>query len=129
MSDPNDPSHVEIIDFGLACDISTAMGGYLPSRGTCGFVAPEVLAGNSNDLRADIYSAGVVLGMMLQKYLPTVNLRLLGGPLVRSDTTDGMIAKIDELLEAYKYEPESVGFVDCNTTFIPPLHIVDSGNL
>ncbi|KAJ2558414.1 hypothetical protein EV175_000798 [Coemansia sp. RSA 1933] len=129
MSDPNDPSHVEIIDFGLACDISTAVDGYLPSRGTCGFVAPEVLAGNSNDLRADIYSAGVVLGMMLQKYLPTVNLRLLGGPLVRSDTTDAMIVKLDELLEAYKYEPESVGFVDCNTTFIPPLHITDSGNV
>ncbi|KAJ2402432.1 hypothetical protein GGI23_000724 [Coemansia sp. RSA 2559] len=123
MSDPNDPSHVEVIDFGLACDISNADDGYLPSRGTCGFVAPEVLSGNSNDLRADIYSAGVVLGMMLQKYLPTVNLRLLGGPLVRSDTTDALISQIDELLEAYKYAPEAASFVDCNTTFTQPLSI------
>ncbi|KAJ2090896.1 hypothetical protein IW138_002299 [Coemansia sp. RSA 986] len=122
MSDPNDSSHIEVIDFGLACDISITDDGYLPSRGTCGFVAPEVLSGSSKDLRADIYSAGVVLGMMLQKYLPTVNLRLLGGPLVRSDTTDGVIAKVDELLEAYKYDPEPASFVDCNTTFTQPTH-------
>ncbi|KAJ2758020.1 hypothetical protein H4S06_002898, partial [Coemansia sp. BCRC 34490] len=125
MSDPNDPSHIEVIDFGLACDISTTDDGRLPSRGTCGFVAPEVLSGHSNDLRADIYSAGVVLGMMLQKYLPTVNLRLLGGPLVRSDTTDGIISTIDELLDAYKYTPEPASFVDCNTTFTHPQHNSD----
>ncbi|KAI9505548.1 hypothetical protein GGI25_000949 [Coemansia spiralis] len=120
MSDPNDTSHVEVIDFGLACDISTAKNGYLPSRGTCGFVAPEVLSGQSRDLRADIYSAGVVVGMMLQKYLPAVNLRLLGGPLVRSDTTDMIITQLDALLEAYKYEPEPVSFIYCNTTYVQP---------
>ncbi|KAI8321825.1 hypothetical protein GQ54DRAFT_311447 [Martensiomyces pterosporus] len=120
MSDPNDSSHVEIIDFGLACDITTAANGQLPSRGTCGFVAPEILSGGAKDLRADVYSAGVVLGMMLQNYLPTVSLRLLGGPLIRSDTTDMIIGQIDELLDAYKYTPEAADFVECNTMFVQP---------
>ncbi|KAJ2453076.1 RNA polymerase II transcription factor B subunit 4 [Coemansia sp. RSA 2336] len=120
MSEPNDPSHIEVIDFGLACDIAQTAGGKLPSRGTCGFVAPEILSGNANDLRADIYSAGVVLGMMLQRYLPTVNLRLLGGPLVRSDTTDVIVAQLDELLGAYQYRPGQVEFVERNTTYAAP---------
>ncbi|KAJ2666440.1 hypothetical protein IW148_000927 [Coemansia sp. RSA 1199] len=118
MSDATDPSHIQIIDFGLACDISETADGRLPSRGTCGFVAPEVLAGSASDLRADIYSAGVVLGMMLQRYLPTINLRLLGGPLVRSDTTDAIVAQLDELLEAYQYRPGQVEFVECDTKYV-----------
>ncbi|KAJ2354787.1 hypothetical protein GGF43_003063, partial [Coemansia sp. RSA 2618] len=118
MSDATDPSHIEVIDFGLACDISEAAGGQLPSRGTCGFVAPEILTGGAKDLRADIYSAGVVLGMMLQRYLPTINLRLLGGPLVRSDTTDAIVAQLDELLDAYQYRPGQVEFVECDTKYV-----------
>ncbi|KAJ2891503.1 hypothetical protein GGI21_005840, partial [Coemansia aciculifera] len=120
MADPDDPSRIEVIDFGLACDIADSEDGVLPSRGTCGFVAPEILAGNARDLRADIYSAGVVLGMMLQNYLPTVSLRLLGGPLIRSDTTDMIIAQIDELLDAYKYVPAQAEYVECNTTYVRP---------
>ncbi|KAJ1849121.1 hypothetical protein LPJ70_000652 [Coemansia sp. RSA 2708] len=120
VSDTNDRSHIEVIDFGLACDISEAPGGRLPSRGTCGFVAPEVLTGGAKDLRADVYSAGVVLGMMLQRYLPTINLRLLGGPLVRSDTTDAIVAQLDELLEAYQYRPGQTDFIECNTTYVAP---------
>ncbi|KAJ2804022.1 hypothetical protein H4R20_002665 [Coemansia guatemalensis] len=117
MSDSTDPLHIEVIDFGLACDITESVDGRLPSRGTCGFVAPEVLAGDSKDLRADIYSAGVVLGMMLQRYLPTINLRLLGGPLVRSDTTDAIVAQLDELLDSYQYNPEQVDYIESNTTY------------
>ncbi|KAJ2475163.1 hypothetical protein EV174_005375, partial [Coemansia sp. RSA 2320] len=120
MADPDDSSHIQVIDFGLACDVAECEDGLLPSRGTCGFVAPEILAGSARDLRADIYSAGVVLGMMLQRYLPTVNLRLLGGPLIRSDTTDLIIAQLDELLDAYKYVPEQAEFVECNTTYVRP---------
>ncbi|KAJ1946639.1 hypothetical protein FBU59_001981, partial [Linderina macrospora] len=119
MADPKDGSHIELIDFGLACDLSATESGQLPSRGTCGFVAPEVLSGTAHDLRADIYSAGVVLGMMLQNYLPTVDLRLLGGPLIRSDTTDMIISQIDELLDAYEYTPEQAEFIECQTTFVP----------
>ncbi|KAJ2783702.1 hypothetical protein H4R18_001540 [Coemansia javaensis] len=121
MADPNDASHIEVIDFGLACDVSAAAaGGLLPSRGTCGFAAPEILAGGAKDLRADVYSAGVVLGMMLQSFLPTASLRLLGGPLVRSDTTDAVVAQLDELLEAYQYRPAQAAFVERNTTYAAP---------
>ncbi|KAJ2332105.1 hypothetical protein GGI00_002943 [Coemansia sp. RSA 2681] len=129
MADPDDPSHIEVIDFGLACDIAASEDGLLPSRGTCGFVAPEVLAGNARDLRADIYSAGVVLGMMLQSYLPTVSLRLLGGPLIRSDTTDLIVSQIDELLDAYKYVPAQAEHVECDTTYVKPEEIHLSAEL
>ncbi|KAJ2724177.1 hypothetical protein GGI07_002131 [Coemansia sp. Benny D115] len=112
MADPNDASHVELIDLGLAHDLSLCAE--LPSRGTCGFVAPEVLHGGARDLRADMYSAGVVLGMMLQRFLPTVALRLLGGPLVRSDTTDMLVQQLDELLDSYGYAPAPAAFVACN---------------
>ncbi|KAJ1826788.1 hypothetical protein LPJ73_008923, partial [Coemansia sp. RSA 2703] len=110
MADPNDKAHIEIIDLGLACDLGS--DGVLPSRGTCGFVAPEVLHGGARDLRADVYSAGVVLGMMLQRFLPTVSLRLLGGPLVRSDTTDAIVSELDNLLDAYEYVPAAAEFVE-----------------
>ncbi|KAJ2493308.1 hypothetical protein IWW37_000772 [Coemansia sp. RSA 2050] len=120
MADPDNASRIEVIDFGLACDIAESEDGLLPSRGTCGFVAPEILAGDARDLRADVYSAGVVLGMMLQSYLPTVSLRLLGGPLIRSDTTDLIVSQIDELLDAYKYVPAPAEFVECNTTYVKP---------
>ncbi|KAJ2778886.1 hypothetical protein GGI15_004044 [Coemansia interrupta] len=112
MADPNDKAHIEIIDLGLACDLGS--DGVLPSRGTCGFVAPEVLHGGARDLRADVYSAGVVLGMMLQRFLPTVSLRLLGGPLVRSDTTDAIVSELDNLLDAYGYVPAAAEFVERN---------------
>ncbi|KAJ2857884.1 hypothetical protein J3B02_000675 [Coemansia erecta] len=117
MSDPNDPEHIEIIDLGLACDLGA--DGVLPSRGTCGFVAPEVLHGDAHDLRADVYSAGVVLGMMLKRFLPTVPLRLLGGPLVRPDTTDALVAELDELLNAYGYVPASAAFVEHDAPAMP----------
>ncbi|KAJ1797216.1 hypothetical protein LPJ56_007016, partial [Coemansia sp. RSA 2599] len=117
MSDPNDPEHIEIIDLGLACDLGA--DGALPSRGTCGFVAPEVLHGDAHDLRADVYSAGVVLGMMLKRFLPTVSLRLLGGPLVRPDTTDALAAELDELLDAYGYSPASAAFIEHDAPATP----------
>ncbi|KAJ1893942.1 hypothetical protein LPJ66_005474 [Kickxella alabastrina] len=113
MSDSKDTTHIEVIDLGLACDLMAE--GSLPSRGTCGFVAPEVLVGGATDLRADVYSAGVVLGMMLQRLLPTVALRLLGGPLVRSDTTDSLVVQLDELLDAYGYVPPPADYIECNT--------------
>ncbi|RKP39777.1 hormonally up-regulated Neu-associated kinase, partial [Dimargaris cristalligena] len=61
MSDGND--NLVLIDFGLASKCSA--GQCLPSCGTPGFVAPEVLAGTGTGPKADMYSVGVVLGMML----------------------------------------------------------------
>ncbi|KAJ2706571.1 hypothetical protein FB645_001446 [Coemansia sp. IMI 203386] len=124
MSDPNDPEHIEIIDLGLACDLGA--DGVLPSRGTCGFVAPEVLHGEAHDLRADVYSAGVVLGMMLKRFLPTVSLRLLGGPMVRPDTTDALAAELDELLDAYGYRPTPAAFVEHDAPTTPAVAAANS---
>lgn len=55
---------VKILDFGFARKVETADSSVtlsaVTSGGTPGYVAPEVLLGSSPDLRADIFSMGVV---------------------------------------------------------------------
>jgi len=60
--------HIALIDFGFAiCLDDFPPGSELPRKfGTVGYYAPEVLAGAEMfDCRADVYSAGVLLFMML----------------------------------------------------------------
>ena len=56
---------VKILDFGFARKLETSDSSVtlsaVTSGGTPGYVAPEVLLGSSPDLRADIFSMGVVL--------------------------------------------------------------------
>lgn len=55
---------VKILDFGFARKVETSDSSVtlsaMTSGGTPGYVAPEVLLGSSPDLRADIFSMGVV---------------------------------------------------------------------
>jgi len=56
---------VKILDFGFARKLETSDSSVtlsaVTSGGTPGYVAPEILLGRSPDLRADIFSMGVVL--------------------------------------------------------------------
>ncbi|KAJ1918844.1 hypothetical protein IWQ60_000682 [Tieghemiomyces parasiticus] len=94
MSDGDD--NLVLIDFGLASECGP--GHALPACGTPGFVAPEVLSGEASDPRADMYSLGIVMGMMLEDYFPTVDLQYLGGSMVRASTTDEIVAQLDDIL-------------------------------
>ncbi len=61
---------LKIIDFGLA--LSAAQQSHaMETAGTLGYMAPEVLAGDAYDGRADLYSLGVVLYEMALGRLPT----------------------------------------------------------
>jgi hypothetical protein len=63
-----------LIDFGLAQPLAGIYGedgqAYFPRCGTPGFVAPEVQRGEGNGVKADMYSLGVVMGMLLSPYFP-----------------------------------------------------------
>jgi len=101
MFDNNDD--LVIIDFGLArfCDNNSHPIGC----GTSGFVAPEVYFGDCKDTKPDIYSAGVVLGMLLEPYVHNCSLEDLGCRLARHSTTSLVQDKVREnyLFERYHY--------------------------
>lgn len=66
---------------------------------TLGFIAPEVFESNSKlTAKVDMYGAGVVLGCMLQPYIPGCDLQYLGGSMVRSSTTEVIIAKLNSFV-------------------------------
>ncbi|ORY52743.1 kinase-like protein [Neocallimastix californiae] len=101
MFDENDD--LVIIDFGLAriCDRRCHPIGC----GTPGFVAPEVYLGECKDTKPDIYSAGVVLGMLLVPFIHNCSLEDLGCRLARHSTTSLVQDKLREnyLFERYHY--------------------------
>lgn len=67
----NDDSAVKIADFGFAkkvlepCSLTTQCG-------TPGYVAPEILEGTPYDERADMWSVGVILYILLGGYPPFI---------------------------------------------------------
>ncbi|KAK9763542.1 hypothetical protein K7432_009687 [Basidiobolus ranarum] len=73
MCDNND--HLVLIDFGLSrkcCDEPIA------PCGTPGYIAPEMYTGNAHGTYVDIYSAGIILGSLLEPYVPDCYLNYLG---------------------------------------------------
>ncbi|XP_053992414.1 probable serine/threonine-protein kinase 2 isoform X2 [Hylaeus volcanicus] len=68
LHDPNDPSSVKLIDFGLSTFLNTPR-----SRMRCGspgYVAPEIISKQTYGSSADVFSAGVVLYCLLTGTAP-----------------------------------------------------------
>ncbi len=81
---------VRISDFGLAVAIDRPRVTQMPTAaGTAGFMAPEVLYGADADQRSDLYSVGVILGMVLDRCsTPHPELTSLAAALVQPEPTD-----------------------------------------
>ncbi|KAJ3149720.1 hypothetical protein HK101_002024, partial [Irineochytrium annulatum] len=103
MRDPS-TKELRVIDFGLARAISGPSSPHPCGRGTPGHVAPEVLDGHGWCGAADVYGAGVVLGQLMEPYLPGFSLQYLGSKLVRPSTTTFISQR---LREAARCDPES----------------------
>lgn len=89
-----------LIDFGLSHYLHPSIPALTTARGTAGYIAPELLNRPSSvDAKVDIYSAGIILGQMLNGYLPSdLGLHFLGGLAVRRDTTEQIVNNINEFL-------------------------------
>mmetsp|Transcript_23725 Transcript_23725/g.23499 ORF Transcript_23725/g.23499 Transcript_23725/m.23499 type:complete len:356 (-) Transcript_23725:21-1088(-) len=67
MADDNDDTNFKLIDFGLACVVS---GKLTASCGSPGYVAPEILRKIPYDLKVDVFSAGIILFILLSGRSP-----------------------------------------------------------
>jgi serine/threonine protein kinase len=79
-----DQGHVMLIDFALSKRLDQI---HPHGCGTPGYIAPEVYTDEQTYCASDIYSMGIVLGQMLEPYLPGCSLHYLGSKLVRHPTT------------------------------------------
>jgi len=112
MCDENDD--LVLIDFGLSLDCG--LKPHPVGCGTPGYIAPELFDGTCNSCTPDVYSAGIVFGILLQPYLPKCGLENLGGRFVRSDTISNIH---DNLLENYIYQSNNYRKSVINITGVP----------
>jgi len=112
MCDEND--NLVLIDFGLSLNCGSEP--HPIGCGTPGFIAPELFDGTCNDCTPDIYSAGIVFGILLQPYIPKCGLENLGGRFTRSDTISNIH---DNLLENYIYQSNNYRKSVINITGVP----------
>jgi serine/threonine-protein kinase len=72
---PGEKIHVRLLDFGLAKFLAPSAGGRPITRagqifGTPSYMAPEQVAGQDADARADVYAAGIIFFEMLTGRTP-----------------------------------------------------------
>ncbi|KAG0309916.1 hypothetical protein BGZ98_000004 [Dissophora globulifera] len=96
---------VVIIDFGLSMTVDrTCKEGktQVPACGTTGYIAPEVLNPHFYDVHdptlADLYSVGVVLGQMLEPYIPDCDLHYFGSKYLGIENTNQTVAYLKEFI-------------------------------
>lgn len=70
LTNPNDLLSFKISDFGLACDLKT--DSLSEPCGTPGYVAPEILVHAEQSPKIDVFSAGVVLYLVLSRVFPFI---------------------------------------------------------
>jgi serine/threonine protein kinase len=95
----DEEDNLVLIDFGLSLNCGDKP--HPIGCGTPGYVAPELYEGTCNTGTPDVYSAGIVFGILLQPYIPKCGLENLGGRYIRTDMITTMH---DNLLENYIYQ-------------------------
>lgn len=133
MADDN--GELVLIDFGLSTNLDDDAS--CTSCGTPGFIAPEVFEIELKlTNKVDIYSAGVVLGCMLEPYVYGCDLQFLGGSMVRASTSEEIVSKLDQFIarspsKAGLSPPKggSVYFASCNSGIEIPSIVYQAADL
>ncbi|KAF9437995.1 Calcium-dependent protein kinase 4 [Entomortierella beljakovae] len=101
----HDKKDVTIIDLGLSAKVDRINRGsnsQIPACGTIGYIAPEVLRPqdyeNYDPTLADIYSLGIVLGQMLEQYIPDCDLHYFGSKYLTLENTKQSVTYLKEFV-------------------------------
>ncbi|KAF9904367.1 Serine/threonine-protein kinase 17A [Linnemannia zychae] len=92
---------VVIIDFGLSMTVTDKAA--IPVCGTTGYIAPEILHHSAygkdyDPMAADLYSLGIVLGEMLEAYIPDCDLHYFGSKYLGVDNTNQTVTALTEFI-------------------------------
>ncbi|KAG9071166.1 hypothetical protein KI688_008709 [Linnemannia hyalina] len=94
---------VVVIDFGLSMTVDRSVAEKsIPVCGTSGYIAPEILNpsayGEYDAMAADLYSLGIVLGEMLEEYIPDCDLLYFGSKFLGLQNTNQTVAALKEFI-------------------------------
>lgn len=104
-----DRKEIVIIDFGLSMTVDQALGAktnQIPVCGTTGYIAPEIMNPHFYDsdehgidpTLADLYSLGIVLGEMLEPYIPDCDLHYFGSKYLGIENTNQSVVLLKEFI-------------------------------
>ncbi|KAF8930673.1 hypothetical protein BGZ58_008101 [Dissophora ornata] len=103
---------VVIIDFGLSMTVDRTCKDskpQVPACGTTGYIAPEVLNPHFYETQdptlADLYSLGIVLGQMLEPYIPDCDLHYFGSKYLALENTNQTVAHLKEFIAQGAHYP------------------------
>ena len=96
---------VVIIDFSLSKTVDRSCASsnpQVPACGTTGYIAPEILQPHFYEAHdptvTDLYSLGIVLGQMLEPYIPDCDLHYFGSKYLSIDNTNQTVAHLKEFI-------------------------------
>ncbi|KAG0298415.1 Calcium-dependent protein kinase 4 [Linnemannia gamsii] len=103
---------IVIIDFGLSMPIDRSCKSgkpQVPICGTIGYIAPEVLRPQHYDVcdptLVDLYSLGIVLGQMLEPYIPDCDLHYFGSKYLGLENTNQTVAYLKDFIAQGAHYP------------------------
>ena len=73
LTDSTDSPRVKIGDFGLACKLKPGQT-FLMRVGSIAYMAPEVIEEEPSDFKADVWSLGVILYVLVGAQAPFIGL-------------------------------------------------------
>lgn len=107
----------KVADFGVAKQVGRGIGATdTGGVGTGAYIAPEVMAGNAYDHRADIYSLGVMAYLILTQKMPDQGVKPSDVNPLLSDATDRVILKALAPNPMDRYELAKTFVLDLSNT-------------
>jgi len=99
----HDKKDIVVIDFGLSMTVDrSGQTTKVPVCGTHGYIAPEVMHPSYYERHdptlADLYSLGIVLGEMLEPYIPDCDLHYFGSKYLTVENTNQTVELLKDFI-------------------------------